>query len=75
MSLVFFSCVHERQLSLGPPFRTPTPYGGRLTWRLPGGTKLVTHLKDKHKIRHKKRWSQVSRLDTRADPKVLRHSL
>ncbi|XP_050401179.2 chitin synthase chs-2 [Patella vulgata] len=53
------SSVHERQISLGPPARTPTPYGGRLTWDLPGGTNLVVHLKDKHKIRHKKRWSQV----------------
>ncbi|KAL4227222.1 hypothetical protein ACF0H5_012667 [Mactra antiquata] len=53
------SSVHERQMFLGPPIRTPTPYGGRLTWRLPGGTKVIIHLKDKHKIRHKKRWSQV----------------
>ncbi|ESO87527.1 hypothetical protein LOTGIDRAFT_127517 [Lottia gigantea] len=53
------SSVHERQISLGPPKRTPTPYGGRFTWDLPGATSLVVHLKDKHKIRHKKRWSQV----------------
>ncbi|KAK3096905.1 hypothetical protein FSP39_004615 [Pinctada imbricata] len=53
------SSVHERQMQLGPPIRTPTPYGGRLTWKLPGGTRLLVHLKDKHKIRHKKRWSQV----------------
>ncbi|XP_041375426.1 chitin synthase chs-2-like [Gigantopelta aegis] len=53
------SAVHERQIVLGPPTRTPTPYGGQLTWTLPGGTCLVAHLKDKHKIRHKKRWSQV----------------
>ncbi|XP_052282932.1 chitin synthase chs-2-like [Dreissena polymorpha] len=53
------SSVHERQMALGPPSRTPTPYGGRLTWKLPGGTRLIAHLKDKHKIRHKKRWSQV----------------
>ncbi|XP_069137723.1 chitin synthase chs-2-like [Argopecten irradians] len=53
------SSVHERQMTLAPPVRTPTPYGGRMTWRLPGGTRLVVHLKDKHKIRHKKRWSQV----------------
>lgn len=42
------------------PIKTVTPYGGRLTWRLPGRTKLVVHMKDKTKIRHKKRWSQVS---------------
>ncbi|XP_070177796.1 chitin synthase chs-2-like [Littorina saxatilis] len=53
------SAVHERPTSLGDPVRTPTPYGGRLTWVLPGGTPLVVHLKDKNKIRHKKRWSQV----------------
>ncbi|KAL5004183.1 hypothetical protein ScPMuIL_017639 [Solemya velum] len=53
------SSVHERLMTLGPPMRSPTPYGGRLTWTLPGGTQLVLHLKDKLKIRHKKRWSQV----------------
>ncbi|XP_076465330.1 chitin synthase chs-2-like [Babylonia areolata] len=53
------SAVHERPTSLGDPVRTPTPYGGRLTWILPGGTPLVVHMKDKNKIRHKKRWSQV----------------
>ncbi|XP_071166727.1 chitin synthase chs-2-like [Mytilus edulis] len=53
------SSVHERQMYISSPVRTPTPYGGRLIWRLPGGTKLIAHLKDKHKTRHKKRWSQV----------------
>jgi chitin synthase len=42
-----------------PPNKIPTPYGGMLTWKLPGGTNVVVHLKDKLKIRHKKRWSQV----------------
>ena len=37
----------------------PTPYGGRLVWQLPGGTSIVVHLKNKKKIRHKKRWSQI----------------
>ena len=37
----------------------PTPYGGRLIWTLPGKTRIVCHLKDKDKIRHKKRWSQI----------------
>lgn len=59
LNFVSFSSVHERQMYISPPIRTPTPYGGRLTWRLPGGTKLIVHMKDKHKIRHKKRWSQV----------------
>jgi len=36
-----------------------TPYGGRLVWELPGGTSITCHLKDKKKIRHKKRWSQI----------------
>ncbi|KAL6740669.1 hypothetical protein Aduo_014006 [Ancylostoma duodenale] len=36
-----------------------TPYGGRLVVRLPAGTLLFVHLKDKKLIRHKKRWSQV----------------
>ena len=36
-----------------------TPYGGRLSWILPGKSHLVAHLKDKTKIRHRKRWSQV----------------
>ena len=52
------SSVHKAAICLEPPDRTPTPYGGRLTWKLPGGTSLIAHLKDKNKIRHKKRWSQ-----------------
>ena len=36
-----------------------TPYGGRLEWVMPGGNKVIAHLKDKQKARHKKRWSQV----------------
>ena len=42
------------------PTKVVTPYGGQLVWILPGGNKLIVHLKDKLKIRHKKRWSQVS---------------
>ena len=46
----------------GPEFSSPalelTDYGGRITWTLEHKTKLVCHLKDKEKIRHKKRWSQ-----------------
>ena len=44
---------------IGVEFNKPTkmftPYGGRLTWILPGGTKMIVHLKDKSKIRNKKR--------------------
>lgn len=41
----------------------PTPYGGKIAWTLPGvrETALTAHLKDKTKIRNKKRWSQVCR--------------
>ncbi|KAM4694876.1 chitin synthase chs-2-like [Discoglossus pictus] len=36
-----------------------TPYGGRLCYTLPHGNLLYVHLKDKQRIRHKKRWSQI----------------
>jgi chitin synthase len=45
---------------LEQPTKYSTPYGGRLVWTLPGSTKFIVHLKDKDKIRHRKRWSQVS---------------
>lgn len=51
--------VHRTQMKIDPPSKYPTPYGGRLEWTLPGQNKLIVHLKDKAKIRHKKRWSQV----------------
>lgn len=51
--------AHERPISIEPPVKMPTPYGGRLTFLLPGGNSLIVHLKDKAKIRNKKRWSQV----------------
>ncbi|RUS82702.1 hypothetical protein EGW08_009539 [Elysia chlorotica] len=41
------------------PIKVDTPYGGRLVWTMPGLNQLVVHLKDKNKIRHRKRWSQV----------------
>ncbi|GJQ87499.1 hypothetical protein Trydic_g10257 [Trypoxylus dichotomus] len=53
------SVVHEVNIRLRPPKRIITPYGGRLVWTLPGKTKMIAHLKDKKKIRAKKRWSQV----------------
>ena len=56
---ICFSSIHETQLVLASPIKTPTPYGGRLTWALPGGNLLYVHIKDKNKIRNKKRWSQV----------------
>ncbi|KAK3522969.1 hypothetical protein QTP86_010300 [Hemibagrus guttatus] len=36
-----------------------TPYGCRLQYTLPHGNMLFVHFKDKHQIRHKKRWSQI----------------
>ncbi|CAC5366537.1 CHS1 [Mytilus coruscus] len=53
------SKVHNVNIKLPPPTKYPTPYGGRLEWTLPGNNKLSAHLKDKAKVRHKKRWSQV----------------
>ncbi|CAF4051928.1 unnamed protein product [Adineta steineri] len=53
------TAIHQCPMKIPPPFKTPTPYGGRLTWILPGGNFLIAHIKDKTKIRHKKRWSQV----------------
>ena len=43
-------------LDFPKPTKMVTPYGGRLSWELPGGTSLICHLKDKNKIRHKKRY-------------------
>lgn len=37
-----------------------TPYGARFEWTLLTDQKLVVHLKDKTKIRNRKRWSQVN---------------
>jgi chitin synthase len=51
--------VHGTDLHIAPPVKYPTPYGGRLMWTLPGKTTMIAHLKNKDKIRHKKRWSQV----------------
>lgn len=51
--------VHEQRINLLPPKKIITPYGGRLVWKLPGQTNMIAHLKDKKKIRAKKRWSQV----------------
>jgi chitin synthase len=51
--------VHGVECNVAPAVKYPTPYGGRLVWTLPGKTKMIAHLKNKDKIRHKKRWSQV----------------
>ena len=49
----------KRHLHIPPAVKIATPYGGRLVWTLPGETQIICHLKDKNKIRHKKRWSQI----------------
>ena len=51
--------VERLNIRGSPPMKYPAPYGGRLEWTLPGQTNLIVHLKDKNKIRHRKRWSQV----------------
>ncbi|XP_062596974.1 uncharacterized protein LOC134258441 [Saccostrea cucullata] len=50
--------VVKGPISIQPPEKTATPYGGRLTWIMPGHTRMVVHMKDKNKMRHRKRWSQ-----------------
>ena len=54
----FFILILQTNIRLRPPKKVPTPYGGRLVYTLPGKTKMIVHMKDKMKIRHKKRWSQ-----------------
>ncbi|VDI43815.1 Hypothetical predicted protein [Mytilus galloprovincialis] len=62
----FLKSIEEAQMKLYDIKRTidkprtlVTPYGGRIECTLPLDTKLVIHLKDKTKIRARKRWSQV----------------
>lgn len=50
--------VTRGPIFLPPPTKIPTPYGCKLTWIMPGHTKMVVHVKNKNKIRHRKRWSQ-----------------
>ncbi|XP_065323684.1 chitin synthase chs-2-like [Gordionus sp. m RMFG-2023] len=52
-------CTYDTSVTLNPPMKVLTPYGGRLVWKLPGRNKIVVHLKNKKLIRPKKRWSQV----------------
>ncbi|CAG9533278.1 unnamed protein product [Cercopithifilaria johnstoni] len=53
------SALHQTQMRLKPPKKISTPYGGRLSFIMPGKNRLMIHLKDKQKIRLRKRWSQV----------------
>ncbi|CAD5118528.1 DgyrCDS7220 [Dimorphilus gyrociliatus] len=52
------SSVHQEEVEFEHPARIITPYGGRLEWCLPGGSRLTVHLKDSTKFRKNKRWSQ-----------------
>ena len=69
-----FSAYYPKDDALKPPNKCVTPYGGRLEWELPGKHKLFVHLKDKDKIRPKKRWSQVRKIivftDCYLSPKI-----
>ncbi|XP_052098286.1 uncharacterized protein LOC127733063 [Mytilus californianus] len=63
---LLYNCMEDaaRSVVKGPvilssPEKVPTPYGGKLIWTMPGHTKLHVHMKDKNKMRHRKRWSQV----------------
>ena len=51
------SILKERKIDIKE--KNLTPYGGRLTWELKFKTILICHLKDKTKIKIKKRWSQL----------------
>ncbi|XP_056622004.1 chitin synthase chs-2-like [Triplophysa dalaica] len=55
----FEPCMFKKKEPLPEQKITNTPYGGRLEYTLPKGNVLTVHLKDKKKIRHKKRWSQI----------------
>ncbi|VDI68956.1 chitin synthase, partial [Mytilus galloprovincialis] len=50
---------YEKQIELPDGGMLKTPYGARIEWTLPGENKMFIHLKDKTKVRNKKRWSQV----------------
>ena len=56
---LFCRDIHGPNAKIDDPVKMPTPYGGRLIWSLPGGNKLIAHLKDKSKVKIKKRWRQV----------------
>lgn len=57
--LFIFSFVYEKEIKIKNAKKIETPFGGQLVYTMPGHNLLVIHLKDKSKIRIKKRWSQV----------------
>ncbi|KAL3981375.1 hypothetical protein ACH3XW_42825 [Acanthocheilonema viteae] len=48
--------IEERNEKMNDRVLVNTVYGGRLVVRLPAGSLLFVHLKDKQLVRHKKRW-------------------
>jgi len=48
----------EAGYNMPDPIIYPTPYGARLEFMLPNNNLMYVHLKNKDKIRHRKRWSQ-----------------
>ena len=57
---LFSSLVFKtRQSVLGRPERYITPYGGQLVWRTVANKQIFVHLKDKTRVRNRKRWSQI----------------
>ncbi|XP_071156753.1 chitin synthase chs-2-like [Mytilus edulis] len=53
------NAIHHKEIKLATPMKIPSPYGAQLVFDLPGENMMYVHLKDKNKIRHRKRWSQV----------------
>ncbi|XP_052803668.1 uncharacterized protein LOC128233850 isoform X2 [Mya arenaria] len=67
------SAVYSKFMKCKKPFLVPTPYGGQLVISMPGDNFLFIHLKDKAKIRHKKRWSQVMYMYYLLGFRIVRH--
>lgn len=55
-----FSHRNSERIHLEGPFPFSACYGGQDVYKMPGGNLMFIHLKNKTKIRRKKRWSQVS---------------
>ncbi|VDI06166.1 Hypothetical predicted protein, partial [Mytilus galloprovincialis] len=53
------NAIHKKNIELRRPRIIQSPYGAQLVFLLPGNNLMYVHLKDKNKIRHRKRWSQV----------------
>ena len=58
MEVLLTADSDAERMSPTPVVVTKTPYGGLIVWKLPGGSSLLCHLKEKAVIRNKKRWSQ-----------------